>query len=520
MENLLRRLLTSLRVRLVIAFTVVVAIALMLVLASLPRLLDGYFIQQAQEDLRLRAGVVRQVIVIRLLQYQLAGVDAPRPILEGDPPTAAAALREALGTPQAGFVRALAEDVAQANVTVTIATDPATPSDIAYELFVPLPAESVDQALARGQRREAFSSEPFTFIVRDLFWTQAGAAAPDRLLTVRLSEPFTYRAQTLDTIVNVMLTAAILAMIVAVITSIVLADRLTQPIRRLTGAARDLSEGRMDARVELPTASPEVSELTAAFNTMADRLQQSIEFIRLDRDRGRDFLADVSHELRTPIAALRTFNELLSEGRAIDEPTRQEFLDQSRRQIERLDWLAANLLELSKLESGLVMLDLRPDDLRAAVENAVQQAQPTAERKGVDLEIDVPNEPLRQHHDPQRLGQVMSNLIGNALKFTPAGGRVSVSLRPIEEGAELRVADTGVGIDPDELPHVFERFYRGSQATEERASGSGLGLSIVRSIIEMHNGRVTMSSNPGAGTTVTVTLPRDMSISSPPGVRA
>ena len=515
MDNLLPRLLTSLRVRLVLAFVVVVAIALMLVLATLPRLLDGYFVQQAREDLRLRTGVVRQIIVTRLLQYQLAGVEAPRPILEGDPPRGSAGVREALGTADAGFVRGVALEIAQANVSVTIASDPAAPSDVAYELFVPIPDDSGQP----GQQREPFSAQ-LTATMADLFWTEAGTAAPPRLITVRLSEPFTYRAQTLETIVNVMAVAAVLALIVAVITSIVLADRLTQPIRRLTGAARDLSEGHLDARVELPTASPEVSELTAAFNTMADRLQQSIEFIRRDRDRGREFLADVSHELRTPIAALRTFNELLAEDAAIDEATRREFLDQSRRQIERLDWLAANLLELSKLDSGLVMLDLRPDDLRAIVENAIQQAQPTADRKDVTLLADLPPEPLRQHHDPQRLGQVMSNLIGNALKFTPAGGTVEVRLQPTDEGAELRVVDTGVGIDAAELPHVFERFYRGAQATEERGAGSGLGLSIVRSIVEMHNGRVSLTSTPGVGTTVVVNLPRDMSISSPAAAQA
>jgi signal transduction histidine kinase len=506
--------LNSLRARLVLAFASVVAIALILVLATLPRLLDGYFVQQAQQDLRTRTGVVRQFVANQLFQYQISG-GAPQPILQRtDPPSAAAGVHDALGSPTEGFVRELAENFAQANVRVTIANDPLTPSDIAYELYVPLP----DDAGELGQQREPFASD-LSFEIRDDFWTASGVAAPYRLVTVRLSEPFTYRVQTLETIVSVMSTAAVIALIVAVITSIGLAAVLTQPIRRLTGAARALADGRLDVRVDPPNASPEVSELTAAFNTMADRLQASIEFISRDRDRGREFLADVSHELRTPIAALRTFNELLSDGVVVDEQTRREFLDQSRRQIERLDWLASNLLELSKLDSGLVQLDLRPDDLRAAVENAVGQAEPAAERAGVTLAMDVPAEPLRQHHDPQRLGQVLSNLIGNALKFTPAGGHVDVSLRPTESGAELVVGDTGVGIDPAELPHVFERFYRGAQHSQERASGSGLGLSIVRSIVEMHNGLVAISSTPGQGTRVTVELPREMSVSSSPAGR-
>jgi signal transduction histidine kinase len=510
------RFVTGLRVRLVIGFLIVVAIALGLMLASLPRLLDGYFEDQAEEDLERRTGEIRLLVARELLRYQTGGEEAPRPILQPtEPLTIAPGVRETLGTPESGFVRELAELIALANVTVTIA-DAAEPEQTIYELYVPVP----DEFAREGQQRDALALES-NFEIQDLFWTQAGAAAPERLVTVRLSEPFTYRAQTLETIVGVMIVAAVIALIAAVITSILIADRLSNPIRRLTGAARELSEGHLSIRVPPPGSAPEISDLTAAFNAMAARVQNSIEFIRRDRDRGRDFLADVSHELRTPIAALRTFNELLLvEGQVADAETRQEFLEQSRQQIERLDWLATNLLELSKLDSGLVLLDLRPDDLRVVVEDAVQQARPSAERKGIELLLNVPNEALRQRHDPQRMGQVLGNLIGNAIKFTPSGGHVEVTLEETEKGAEVRVADTGVGIDARELPFVFERFYRGSEAGESRAAGSGLGLSIVRSIVEMHNGRVTISSARGKGTQVSVALPRDVSVSSPTAARA
>jgi signal transduction histidine kinase len=511
--RLIPTFMTSLRARLVVAFAAIVVLALLLVLASLPRLLDGYFAQQVQEDLRTRTSVMSVLIARELIQAQ-GGADAPQPILhETQPPSASQAVRNALGTPEQGYVRELAQLIAQANVTITIA-DSATPDQVAYRMHVPLP----DELGAEGQQREPLSTN-WTFGIDDAFWTQAGAGAPRRLVTVELSQPFSYRAQTLETIVGVMAIAAGVALIVAIFASVLFANRLTQPIRQLTGAARELSEGHLQVRVR-PSGAPEMAELTMAFNAMAERLQQSIEYIRRDRDRGRDFLADVSHELRTPIAALRTFNELLTEGAVADESTRQEFLEQSRQQIERLDWLATNLLELSKLDSGLVLLDLRPEDLRAVVESAVQQAQPTADRKGVQLVVDLPDEPIRQRHDPQRLGQVLGNLLGNALKFTPAGGRVTVELTGTDAGAQLRVADTGVGIDPQELPYVFERFYRGSHAHESRAAGSGLGLSIVRSIVEMHNGRIAITSSPDKGTQVSVLLPRDMSVSSPAAVRA
>jgi signal transduction histidine kinase len=179
-----------------------------------------------------------------------------------------------------------------------------------------------------------------------------------------------------------------------------------------------------------------------------------------------------------------------------------------------MEWLATNLLELSKLDSGLVQLNLREEDLRAVVESAYQQAEPVAGRKGVTLVLHLPPDPVRQPHDPPRVGQVLTNLIGNAIKFTPRGGEVHVELTATAEGARITVADTGVGIPADELPHVFERFWRGA-GTRERGSGSGLGLSIVKRIVDMHEGRVQVVSTPGAGTRFTVLLPRRVSVSSP-----
>ena len=517
MRRLIPRFATGLRARLVIAFVIVVAIALTLMVATLPRLLDGYFSQQSTADLQRRAGQVRNFVATELFQYEASGGGAARPILvPTEPISASDGIRETLGTAESGFVRELASTVAQANVTIKVAVDREHPDQVAYELFVPFPEEFAQE----GQQRESITSRPATIEIPDQFWTQSGAGAPQRFITVELSEPFTFRAQTLETIAGVLTVAAIIALIVAVLASIFIADRLTQPIRRLTGAARELSEGHLDVRVTAQSASPEVAELSEAFNAMAERLQGSIEYIRRDRDRSRDFLADVSHELRTPIAALRTFNELLTDEEHMDDATRDEFMEQSRQQIERLDWLATNLLELSKLESGLVLLDLRPDDLRAVVENSIQQQMPGADRKGVELTVNLPDEPIRQMHDPQRLGQVLSNLIGNAIKFTPPGGKVEVTLEQTSEGAEVRVVDTGVGIDPEELPMVFDRFYRGAKAHESRAAGSGLGLSIVRQIVEMHSGRVAITSTPGVGTQVSVALPRDVSVSSPAAVHA
>ena len=519
MRRFIPQVFSGLRARLVVGFLLAVAIALTLMFATLPRLLDGYFAQQSTDDLQLRAGQVRAFVSRELANYVFGGGAAPRPILmPTDQPVIADDVRQTL-SPDSAFMTQLLP-IARADISISIAIDAEHPDQIAYSVVAPFSDERAES----GQQREPISADA-VFQIPDQFWSQSQAGAPLRLVTVTLSDPFTYRAQTLETIVGVMGIAGVIALVAAVITSIFIADRISNPIRRLTGAARQLSEGQLDTRVPPPGNSREMGELTAAFNSMAERVQASIEFIRRDRDRSRDFLADVSHELRTPIAALRTFNELLTEGQVKDEATRREFLEQTRQQIERLDWLAANLLELSKLDSGLVLLDLRPDDLRTVIESAVAQAQPSATRKGVQIIAELPDEPLRQNHDPLRLGQVIGNLLGNAIKFTPAGGEVHIALEPAGDGVEIHVSDTGVGIKATELPFVFERFYRGADVGESRSSGSGLGLSIVRSIVEMHSGQVSISSAPGTGTEVTVSLPReitpsDVAVSSPAAVHA
>ncbi|HEX8024839.1 MAG TPA: HAMP domain-containing sensor histidine kinase, partial [Candidatus Limnocylindrales bacterium] len=330
-------------------------------------------------------------------------------------------------------------------------------------------------------------------------------------IEVTLSNPYTYRQTAIANVTGLIAIIGLAALAAAVIVSAALASRFTTPLRRLTEASRDLAEGDLARRVpadELSSGSVELSELAMQFNAMAERFQDGVDQIRRDRDRSREFLADVSHELRTPIAALRTFNELLVEGAASDPATRSEFLEASRAQLERLDWLAQNLLELSKLDSGLVLLDLRPDDVRSAVEQAVEQATPTARRRGIELQLDLPKEAIRVRHDPVRIGQVVANLVGNALKFTNRGGQVHVEVRGTREGgARIEVRDNGVGIDPAELPRIFDRFFRGSRASEARGSGSGLGLAIVRGIVDMHGGTVDVESRLGEGSTFTVTLP-------------
>ena len=486
--------------RLTLAFVAVVAISLFAVSAIVVNRLDDYFREQEQAALDARGSVVARISAL------FAGTAAGNAPVVGAGNTLNPDVAQALGSDV--FLAFLADQVALADVEIQIGG--ATSTSDGEVVVTPSDGGTFARALAAepepGQAREPISAT-------DQFGPVQGGTLGDPWgIEAVLANPYTTRASTLGTITGLIALAALGALFATLLISTYLAARFTRPLRRLGEATRRLAAGDLAGRVpiaEVESSYAEVADLARQFNVMAERLEESVDLIRRDRDRSRDFLADVSHELRTPLAALRMNTELLQGQAGSDPVTRAEFLGTSRQQLDRLDWLAYNLLELSKLESGLLRLDLRPDDLRSTAESAFEQAEPAARRRGIAMELRLPPDPLRIRHDPQRIGQVAANLLGNAIKFTSPGGSVVLALEPHRDGAWLEVRDTGVGIDASEIPHVFERFYRGSRANEARGSGSGLGLAIVKSIVDMHGGRITVESRVGAGTTFTVILPRD-----------
>jgi signal transduction histidine kinase len=484
--------------RLTVALVLLIAVTLILVSLLVVNRLDDYFTQQQRADLENRSDTVLTAVE-QLARSDICGNCAVVGIDNVLNPGVTKTFE------RDEVQRLVADRLAQANVRIRFGTlDTTTDAPV----FIPAVNGEVDIPLRAtprvGQSQERTTVGPF--------WQGSGSMAQPFAVEVTMSNPYTFRAQALSTVTGLLAAIALFALGLSVVVASFLARRFTTPLRRLTEASRALAEGDLSQRVsttEVGAGSVELAELATQFNTMADRVEESVDMIRRDRDRSRDFLADVSHELRTPIAALRTFNELLKGQAGGDPDARSEFLESGGQQIDRLDWLATNLLELSKLDSGLVLLELRPDDLRAAVEDAVEQAEGTARKRDIALRLHVPDRPVRIRHDPQRIGQVVSNLVLNAIKFTPRGGSVDVHLAPAEGGARIDVVDTGVGIDEAELPHIFERFYRGSQANEARGSGSGLGLAIVRSIVDMHGGSIEVESRVRHGSRFTVTLPAD-----------
>ena len=326
------------------------------------------------------------------------------------------------------------------------------------------------------------------------------------VLTYEVSDVYTNRVATLQRVNGTLVGAGMAALAISLLVGIVVARRLTGPLARLRRVSGRFAGGELDVRAP-EFGIVEVDELGQQFNVMADRLSESLRLLQADRDRLREFVADVSHELRTPIAALRTFTELQRDGE-LDGAQRGEFLERSTQQINRLEWMSTNRLDLSRIDAGIFPLDMRPGDLREPVRAVVEAHSEQADRAGVSLVFEVPAEPVMLRFDRERIVQLLSNLVGNALKFTPRGGEVVVELVDRDGEVVVEVRDSGPGIPEEDLPLVFDRFFRGTNVGEARASGSGLGLAIARSIVEMHGGSIGVSSAVGRGATFTVRLPR------------
>jgi heavy metal sensor kinase len=285
-----------------------------------------------------------------------------------------------------------------------------------------------------------------------------------------------------------------LGLLVSAIAGAAMARRALQPVTEITNTALEIYRTEdLDQRVEVAT-NDEVGNLASAFNEMLDRLA------RLFRAQQR-FIADVSHEMRTPLTVIRGNVDLLRMGCA-DEESLEAITSES----ERMTRMVSNLLLLSQADSGVLPMHLQPLDLAPIVGQVVRSATIMADGR-VDVSVHLGGE-LPVQGDPDRLKQVLLNLVDNAIKHTPEGGQVKIEASSADEGwVRVAVSDTGVGIPPEDLPHVFERFYRVDKSRSRAQGGAGLGLAIAKSIAEAHGGRIDAYSTVGVGTRFEVILP-------------
>lgn len=286
--------------------------------------------------------------------------------------------------------------------------------------------------------------------------------------------------------------AAAVAAGAGILVAMVLARRLARPIEQLAIAAARIADGDLSARV--PEEGPaELRELAAAYNTMAARLAEQ-EAIR------REFIVNASHELRTPLTNLQGYLEALRDGVLPPDPAT---FDSLREEVDRLTRLAASLdvLAGAELQPG----PAREADVAALVRTATELAAPVLARRAIALEVDVAA-PIVARVRPDELTQVLSNLLQNAARYTPEGGSVRVSAVRAPAGIEIRVANTGPGIPPEDLPRIWERFYRVEKSRDRDRGGAGIGLAIVRQLVEAAGGHVGVTSE-GGWTTFRLVLP-------------
>jgi two-component system OmpR family sensor kinase len=290
--------------------------------------------------------------------------------------------------------------------------------------------------------------------------------------------------------------AALLAAALSLALGVGVSRLLTAPLGRLTRAARAVAAGNLSQRVEVRSRD-EIGELGTAFNGMTANLAEA-EALR------KNLMADVAHELRTPLTVVQGNLQAILDGvYPLDMGQVASLYDETR----LLTRLVDDLHDLALADAGQLRLARGPVDLVGLARASVEHFAPAAEAGGVTLALEAAGEALTVDGDALRLAQVLRNLLSNALRHTPSGGRITISLDRSDGWARLRVADAGSGIAPEDLPHVFDRFYRGDKSRGRGGGGAGLGLAIVRQLVTAHGGRIEVASPPGAGATFTITLP-------------
>lgn len=291
--------------------------------------------------------------------------------------------------------------------------------------------------------------------------------------------------------------AALAAGAAALAVSLYLSQRVVRPVRAMTAASQRIAAGDYDERVR-DGSTDELGQLARSFNQMAAELQQ-VEDMR------RQLIGDVAHELRTPLTAIKGSMEGLIDGML---PASPETFQQIQLEAERLNRLVDDLQELSRVEAGTYKLDLHSIDLYSLVKTVEKRLGGQFENKGVRLTVKLPTEIPNILADDDRIIQVLTNLVDNALRYTSPGGEVTINAIGQGDLIQVSVKDTGIGIPPEHLPHIFTRFYRIDKSRSRQAGGSGIGLTIARHLIEAHGGRIWVESEGiGYGSVFTFTLP-------------
>ncbi len=298
---------------------------------------------------------------------------------------------------------------------------------------------------------------------------------------------------------SLLIVAAIIT-VLGLAAGVIISRSFALPLQDLASAARAVGAGDLARRVTIRRGLPqEVEETAHAFNQMTAALQQEAVL-------RRNLMADVAHELRTPLTVLQgNLRAILDDVYQMDKEEVTHLYDQTR----HLTRLVEDLRTVALAEARQLPLNFHVTDVVPLLQDSCAAFEPVAAEKGVTVKVSLPDSPLTVRVDDERLKQVVLNLLSNAERHTPAGGNITVSALALEEGVSITVSDTGEGITPEHLPHVFDRFYQADPARSREFGGSGLGLAIVKAIVEAHDGQVTARSpGQGQGASMIITLPK------------
>lgn len=324
--------------------------------------------------------------------------------------------------------------------------------------------------------------------------------------SVMLSSPLAPIEERIGALQKITLYAGLVGIALATILSLLLSRNLSRPLLKMHQSARAMARGDYSRRVEVKSPD-EIGLLAHSLNTLAAELQERITALeQLDQTR-REFVANVSHELRTPLSIIQGYTEALMDGMAGTEAERNNYLAEAHEEILRLRRLVSEILELRKIEAGEACIKKQEISLARLVSRVYGQFQALAEDKQIKMSLDFAPGSYIVQADPDRIKQVLINLLDNAVRATPRGGRVEVKLAEYDGKTQVSVTDTGPGIPPEEQPLIWERFYKVDKSRARTGGGTGLGLAIARQIIEAHGGTIGVSSKPGQGSNFYFTIP-------------
>lgn len=300
-----------------------------------------------------------------------------------------------------------------------------------------------------------------------------------------------------NTFNEALIVAVIAASVVALAVSYVFSRNILAPVRVMKNASQRIAEGHYDERVEI-SGEDELHQLAGSFNKMAEQLEQ-VETMR------RRLIGDVAHELRTPLTAIKGSAEALMDGVL---PASAETYSQIHAEAERLSRLVDDLQELSRVESRAVQLNIHPADSTSLLQTVAKRLSHQFDEKRVTLTLNLPRDPILVLADGDRAIQILTNLIGNALQYTPPDGEVIISIESNDHEARFSVRDTGYGIPAEHLKHIFDRFYRVDKSRSRAHGGSGIGLTIAKHLVEAHGGKIwAESAGENKGSVFIFTLP-------------